>query len=184
MSKHVDLSSFNNSWFNKGASVFKIVLWYITNILILKSYFVPLSFVKVFTLRLFGAKIGKNVIIRPGVNIKYPWKLKIGNNCWLGENVWIDNLDYVTLSDNVCISQGAFLFCGNHNYKSESFDLMIGQIVIESGAWVGAKSIICPGVKVGSHAILSVGSLANKDLYPFCVYKGNPAVKCKERLLS
>ena len=184
MSKHVDLSSFNNSWFNKGASIFKIVLWYFTNILLLKSYFVPLSFVKVFTLRLFGAKIGKNVIIRPGVNIKYPWKLKIGNNCWLGENVWIDNLDYVTLADNVCISQGAFLFCGNHNYKSESFDLIIGQIVIESGAWVGAKSIICPGIKVGSHAVLSVGSLANKDLDSFCVYKGNPAVKSKERLLS
>lgn len=184
MSKHVDLSSFNNSWFNKGASIFKIVLWYFINILLLKSYFVPLSFVKVFTLRLFGAKIGKNVIIRPGVNIKYPWKLKIGNNCWLGENVWIDNLDYVTLADNVCISQGAFLFCGNHNYKSESFDLIIGQIVIESGAWVGAKSIICPGIKVGSHAVLSVGSLANKDLDSFCVYKGNPAVKSKERLLS
>ena len=139
---------------------------------------------KVFTLRLFGAKIGKNVIIRPGVNIKYPWKLKIGNNCWLGENVWIDNLDYVTLEDNVCISQGAFLFCGNHNYKLESFDLMIRQIVIESGAWLGAKSIVCPGIKVGSHAILSVGSLADKNLDSFCVYKGNPAVKCNKRVIS
>ncbi len=184
MTKQVDLSSFNNSWFDKGASIFKRVLWYTTNFLVLKSYLVPLSFVKVFTLRLFGAKIGKNVIIRPGVNIKYPWKLKIGNNCWVGENVWIDNLDYITICDNVCISQGAFLFCGNHNYKLESFDLMIGQIVIESGAWVGAKSIICPGIKVGSHAILSVGSLADKDLDPFYVYKGNPAVKCHRRILS
>lgn len=184
MTKQVDLSSFNNSWFNRGASVSKRVLWYITNFLILKSYFFPLSFVKVFTLRLFGAKIGKNVIIRPGVNIKYPWKLKIGNNCWLGENVWIDNLDYVTLEDNVCISQGAFLFCGNHNYKLESFDLMIRQIVIESGAWLGAKSIVCPGIKVGSHAILSVGSLADKNLDSFCVYKGNPAVKCNKRVIS
>ena len=103
-------------------------------------------------------------------------ELKIKIIVGLAKNVWIDNLDYVTLEDNVCISQGAFLFCGNHNYKLESFDLMIRQIVIESGAWLGAKSIVCPGIKVGSHAILSVGSLADKNLDSFCVYKGNPAV--------
>ena len=103
-------------------------------------------------MRLFGAKIGSNVTIKPGVNVKYPWKLKVGNNCWIGENVWIDNLDEVTLADNVCISQGAFLLCGNHNFKSSSFDLMLGPITIESGAWLGAKSIVCPGVTVASHA--------------------------------
>ena len=151
---------------------------------ILKSHIVPLSFPKVAILRLFGAKIGANVTLKPGVNIKYPWKLKVGNNCWIGENAWIDNLDDVTLEDNVCISQGAFLLCGNHDYKSTTFDLMIGPITIESGAWIGAKSIVCPGVSIGSHAILSVGSLANKDLEAYTIYKGNPAVKCKERIIE
>ena len=66
----------------------------------------------------------------------------------------------------LCFSR-RILFCGNHNYKLESFDLMIRQIVIESGAWLGAKSIVCPGIKVGSHAILSVGSLADKNLDSF-----------------
>ena len=184
MAKRVDLSTYNNSWFKKGASLFKRVLWHLANFFILKSHIVPLSFTKVVILRLFGAKIGSNVTIKPGVNVKYPWKLKVGNNCWIGENVWIDNLDEVTLADNVCISQGAFLLCGNHNFKSSSFDLMLGPITIESGAWLGAKSIVCPGVTVASHAILSVGSLANKDLEPYTIYKGNPAVKCKERIVE
>ena len=184
MAKRVDLSSYNNSWSKKVASLFKRALCHLANSFILKSHIVPLSFIKVAILRLFGAKIGSNVNIKPGVNIKYPWKLKVGNNCWIGENVWIDNLDEVTLSDNVCISQGAFLLCGNHNFKSTSFDLMLGPITIESGAWIGAKSIVCPGVTVATHAILSVGSLANKDLESYAIYKGNPAVKCKERVIE
>ena len=184
MAKRVDLSTYNNSWFKNDAGLFKRALWHLANFFILKSHIVPLSFIKVAILRLFGAKIGSNVTIKPGVNIKYPWKLKVGNNCWIGENVWIDNLDEVTLADNVCISQGAFLLCGNHNFKSSSFDLMLGPITIESGAWLGAKSMVCPGVTVASHAILSVGSLANKDLEPYTIYKGNPAVKYKERIIE
>ena len=184
MAKRVDLSTYNNSWFKNDASLFKRALWHLANFFILKSHIVPLSFIKVAILRLFGAKIGSNVTIKPGLNIKYPWKLKVGNNCWIGENVWIDNLDEVTLADNVCISQGAFLLCGNHNFKSSSFDLMLGPITIESGAWLGAKSMVCPGVTVASHAILSVGSLANKDLEPYTIYKGNPAVKYKERIIE
>ena len=183
MPNKVDLSSFNNSFFNKGASSFKIALWTITNNLILKNYLIPFSFFKVFFLRLFGAKIGKNVIIKPAVKIKYPWKLIVGNNCWIGENVWIDNLETVTIQDNVCISQGAFLFCGNHDFKSTSFNLMVDKINIESGAWIGAKSIVCPGVTIFSHAILMAGSFANKDLEPYTIYKGNPAKKYKERII-
>ena len=144
----------------------------------------PGTYWRKFILRIFGARIGKGGKIKTNIKISEPWHLSIGDHCWIGENVWIDNLDYVTLEDNVCISQGAFLFCGNHNYKLESFDLMIRQIVIESGAWLGAKSIVCPGIKVGSHAILSVGSLADKNLDSFCVYKGNPAVKCNKRVIS
>ena len=60
-----------------------------------RSWF-PISGFKRFLLRLFGAKIGKGVVIKPCVNIKYPWKLRIGNYVWIGENVWIDNLDTVT----------------------------------------------------------------------------------------
>ena len=81
-----------------------------------------------FLLRLFGAKIGKKVIIRPSVKVTYPWKLSIGDYSWIGEDVWIDNLEQVIIGSNVCISQGAMLLCGNHNYKKVTFDLIIGEI--------------------------------------------------------
>ncbi|MDZ7624210.1 MAG: hypothetical protein U5J96_07185 [Ignavibacteriaceae bacterium] len=89
----------------------------------------PNSF-KIFALRFFGAKVGKGVIIKPCVNIKYPWFLEIGDNVWIGEEVWIDNLGKVKIGNNVCLSQGALLLCGNHNYKKETFDLIVGDITL------------------------------------------------------
>ena len=71
--------------------------------------------------------------------------LTIGKNCWVGENVWIDNLDKVIISDNVCLSQGSMLLCGNHNFNKSTFD-NYGEIRLNEGVWVGAKSIVCPGV--------------------------------------
>lgn len=114
-------------------------------------------------LRLFGAQIGSGVIIKQFVNIKYPWRLKIGNNVWIGEYVWIDNLGEVTIENNVCVSQGVMLLCGNHNYKKQSFDLMVGDIILKDGSWVGAKSIICPGVTVESDSVISVGSVVSSS---------------------
>jgi len=129
----------------------------------------------------FGAKIGANVVIKPKVNIKYPWFLVVGNNTWIGEKVWIDNLTLVSLGANVCLSQGCFLLTGNHNYAISSFDLIVREISIEDGAWIGAQAIVCPGVKVGSHAVLTVNSVATSNLQAYNVYQGNPAKFIKIR---
>lgn len=175
-----DLSTYNNSWYRPGSSI-KRLIWYFVNEVFLRNPFNPSSGLKVVTLRLFGAKIGNNVVIKPKVNIKYPWKLTIGNHCWIGENVWIDNLAEVIIEDNVCISQGAFLICGNHNYKVSSFDLMVAPITLKEGSWIGAKSSVGPGVTVHSHAVLSLGSVASSDLESYHIFRGNPAVKIRER---
>lgn len=183
MHNRVQLNKYNNSWYQPGNPL-KRFLWYFVNVFILKNALNPSSKSRVLALQCFGAKIGKGVIIKPGVSIKYPWKLKIGDYCWIGENVWIDNLDQVTLHNHVCISQGAMLLCGNHNYKKTTFDLMIAPITLEDGAWVGAQAIVSPGVTIKSHAILAVGSIASKDLAPYSIYKGNPATKIKERFIE
>jgi len=151
------------------------------NAFIFKSSWLPVSAIKVILLRIFGASIGKGVNIKPCVNIKYPWKLSIGNDTWIGENVWIDNLDTTAIGANCCISQGALLLCGNHNYKKDTFDLMIGKILLEDGVWIGAKATVCPGVTCKSHAILSAGSVATKNLEPYSIYQGNPAIKVRDR---
>ena len=178
-----DLSLYDNSWYHIGAGNFKNILWYFCNILFVKCSLQPLSVIKARLLRLFGAKIGKGVVIKPGVNIKYPWNLSIGDYSWIGENVWIDNLAKVKIGNNVCISQGAMLLCGNHDYKRPTFDLMVKPIVIEDGAWVGAQSTVCPGVTMHLHSVLAVGSIASKDLMPYSIYRGNPAVKVAERVM-
>ncbi|HXB38930.1 MAG TPA: WcaF family extracellular polysaccharide biosynthesis acetyltransferase [Bacteroidia bacterium] len=179
MSK-TDLSSFNNNWYKPGAGFIVRFMWYCVNTCYFKSSF-PFNIVKIFWLKTFGAKIGKGVIIKPGVNIKYPWRLTVGNHVWIGEKVWIDNLGDVVIEDNVCISQGAFLLCGNHDYKKITFDLRVGNINLKQGAWIGAKSTVCPGVTVGSHSVLTVGSIATSDLEEYTIYQGNPAIAVKKR---
>lgn len=181
MKNKSDLSKYNNDWYSIGAITPKLVIWYFVNLCFFRGGWLPINGIKVFILRIFGAKVGQSVIVKPHVNIKYPWKLSIGNNVWIGENVWIDNLANVTVGDNVCISQGAMLLCGNHNYKKTSFDLMIGEIKLEEGVWAGAQSVVCPGVTMKSHSVLSVGSVATKDCEAYSIYQGNPAVKVKDR---
>ena len=127
--------------------------------------------------------MGIDCVIKPSVNIKYPWNLVLGNNVWVGENVWIDNLGKVEIGNDVCISQGAFLLCGNHDYSKSTFDLIVKPISVEEGCWIGAKSVVCPGVVMRSHSILTVGSIATNELDRDGIYKGNPAVKVKERII-
>src|SRR5688500_1251211 len=134
----VDLARYNNEWYSPGGNGIKRVIWYYVNAIIFHSSWIPINFIKVRLLRLFGATVGENVTIKPLVNIKYPWYLKIGNNVWIGENVWIDNLATVRVGDNCCLSQGAMLLTGNHNYKKTTFDLMVDGIILEDGVWIGA----------------------------------------------
>ena len=180
MINKTDLSKYNNSWYNPGSSI-KRVFWYLINILFFKNALFPFNGIKITLLKLFGAKIGSGVIIKPCVNIKYPWFLNVGNNCWIGENVWIDNLAMVNLGNNVCLSQGVILLIGNHNYSKSTFDLIVKPIILEDGVWIGANSVVCGGVTCHSHSVLSVSSVASKDLEAFGVYQGNPCIKIKIR---
>ncbi len=180
----VKLNEYNNSWYDPGAGNLKRVFWFATNILFFKSGWHMGSGWKRFLLKLYGARVGEGVVIKPGVNIKYPWNLEIGNYVWIGEKAWIDNLGKVTLCDNVCLSQDCLLLCGNHDYSSSAFDLRVGDIYLENGVWIGARATVGPGVRVGQNAVLAVGSVASSNLEPGKIYRGNPAVPVKERIIS
>ena len=181
--KQTQLNKYQNNDYNPGSSIKKTV-WYFTNMFIFKTLLPIPSSVKVKILRAFGAKVGKGVVLKPDVSIKYPWFLKIGDYCWIGENVWIDNLASVMIGNNVCLSQGSYLLTGSHNYTKETFDLMLGEITLEDGVWIGAKATVCPGVTCKSHSVLAVGSIATHDLDAYGVYQGNPAVKKRERIIK
>jgi putative colanic acid biosynthesis acetyltransferase WcaF len=132
-------------------------------------------------LKLFGARIGRGVVIKSGTLVKFPWRLMIGDHSWIGEGVWIDNLAEVTIGADCCLSQGAYICTGSHDWSRPSFDLMAKPVKICDGAWIAAQAVVGPGVTVGEGAVLGLGSTATKDLQAWCVYLGVPAGLVSER---
>ncbi len=180
---HTNLSQFNTGSYKAGAR-WRVLFWYPLNYFVFDSS-IPWPYsIKVGLLKLFGAKIGKGLIIKTNVRIKNPWRLSIGDNCWIGESAWIDNLEEVTIGSNVCISQGAMLLTGNHDYTQIDFAYRLDKITIEDGVWIGAQSVVCPGVTCLSHSILTVNSVATKNLDARCIYSGNPAMYVRQRKIS
>ena len=180
----VNLQAFTAGDFDKVAGKLKITVWYFVNALLVRASWNPFMGIKVALLRAFGAKIGKGLIIKNNVIIKFPWKLIIGDNVWLGENSWIDNLDYVTIGSNVCISQGALLLTGNHDYSVSSMPYLNAPIVIEEGVLVGAEVVVCPGVTMHVNSIATVGSVITKSTEIDGIYQGNPAVLVRKRRID
>jgi len=174
------LADFNNDDFDRGRPRLVEAAWRIVEGLLLNSW-LPGSTWRVWLLRRFGANVGQGVVIKPHVRVKFPWRLRIGNHCWIGEGVWIDNLAEVSIGSNCCISQGAYLCTGSHRWDKETFDLETRPIVIEEQCWVGAMARVGPGVTIGEGAVLTMGSTATSSLNPGWVYCGNPALALKQR---
>ncbi|MEO5911734.1 MAG: WcaF family extracellular polysaccharide biosynthesis acetyltransferase [Pelobium sp.] len=174
---------FDTKDFEHGASTLKQLLWYFCSALFFRSGLVPFSVVLVWLLKLFGAKIGKDVRVKPYIHIKFPWKLELGDHSWLAE-CYIENLAPVIIGKNCCVSQNAILMTGNHDYKSQSFDLITKPIILEDGAWIGANAFVVLGITVHSHAVLSAYSIATKNLDAYGIYQGNPAVKVRDRVFN
>lgn len=177
----VNLAQYNNSHFHPGAGLIKRLMWYGVNAVLMNSWLWPESRFKCAVLRFFGAKVGEGVVIKPCVNIKYPWHLQLGDHVWIGEGVWIDNLVPVRIGSHVCLSQNSFLLTGNHNYSDPAFALITKEITIEDGAWIGAASIVCPGVCVRKNSVLTVGSVLQKNSDENGIYRGNPAELIRQR---
>jgi putative colanic acid biosynthesis acetyltransferase WcaF len=177
---NTDLSTFTVGGYKAGPK-WKVILWYFFNYSILYSAFPWPQSIKKQLLILFGSKIGGGVIIKTRVRVKNPWRLVLGNNCFIGEGVWIDNLEDVWIGDNVCLSQGSMLLTGNHDYTKKDFAYRLGKIWLHNNVWIGANSVVCPGVTCKPNAVLDVNSVATKDLDEMKVYAGNPAVYVRQR---
>lgn len=179
----VKLAQFRNGWYHPGRSFPVQAAWFFLGLPLLRSALLPSSRLRVSLLRLFGAKVGQGVVVKPGVRVKFPWRLSLGDHCWLGEDCWIDNLADVVLDDNVCISQGAYLCTGNHDWSDPSFGLIVKPIVLRSGSWAGARSMLAPGVVLGEGAILAAGAVAYKNIPAWEIHSGNPAAFVRQRHL-
>lgn len=176
-----DLSKYTKGNYSVGKNKIVQLLWYMVNHTVFMSAFFVSKGLKRFLLRLFGAKVGKCVVIKPCVNIKFPWRLSVGENSWIGEGVWIDNHDNIIIGKNCCISQGVLLETGSHNYKSLDFKLITAPITIHDGAWICAKSVVLPKTEIGKNVVLSASSVIQGNTEEGFIYRGNPAIAIKKR---
>ncbi|MBS7566465.1 WcaF family extracellular polysaccharide biosynthesis acetyltransferase [Mucilaginibacter sp. Bleaf8] len=177
----VKLGEFNSSGFNRGASKLKEVVWYIIKVLFFLTALPFPNSLKVALLKLFGAKVGKGLVIKPRVNIHFPWKLEIGEHVWIGEEAFILNFEKIVIGNNVCISQRAFLCGGNHDYRDPAMPYRNGPITLQNGAWIGACCFIGPGVNIGIDTVITATSVVTTNAGPNGIYRGNPAIYIKPR---
>ncbi|MCT0225927.1 WcaF family extracellular polysaccharide biosynthesis acetyltransferase [Synechococcus sp. CS-1328] len=159
-------------------------LWFCGGAPLLAARCLPGSAWRVALLRLFGARIGNGCRLKPGLRVTFPWRLSVGQHCWLGEDAWLDNLAMVTLSDRVCVSQGAYLCTGNHDFRSPGFEQRLGPISVGSDAWIAARAVLAPGTVVSPGAVICLGAVVSGDVPSGAILRGNPAVVVGQRLES
>ena len=181
------MTSVRNNLFNakdgldRGRSKYVEALWYLTKMIFFLSAWPWPSSLRSNLLRLFGADVGSGVVIKPRVNILFPWKLTIGNYSWIGEEALLLNFERLSIGSHCCISQRTFICCGNHDYKSIDMKYKNSPIIIHDGAWIGAQSFIAPGVTIHKDAVVTAMSLVSQNLDPEYIYSGNPCKSIKKR---
>jgi len=176
-----DLSKFSLPENFRGKSAIYVQLWWIVETLLFKPS--PQVFYKwrCFLLRRFGAEIGKNVIIRPSVTITYPWKVKIGDYSWIGDDVVLYSLGDIEIGSNTVISQKSYICAGTHDYTEIDFPIRGEKIIIEDECWLATDVYVAPGIKIGKGTVVGARSSVFKDLPEGKVCIGSPAKVIKDR---
>lgn len=137
-------------------------VWLIISFLFFTTFFPWPSEIKVIILRVFGAQIGRGVIIRPNVYIKLPWNLSIESDVWIGYGVHLDNDELITIGGGSCLSQYTRIFTGSHDFRSTGFDFVGEQVKIGSRCWIAACCVVLPGVVIENENFYKAGTIIKK----------------------
>jgi putative colanic acid biosynthesis acetyltransferase WcaF len=141
----------------------------------------PLHSWRAFLLRLFGAQMGPDCHFYPRSKVWAPWNLICANQVTAGDGAEIYNPAPVTLGSHAILSQDAYVCAATHDYDNPAFPLIAYAMNIGAYAWICARASVAPGVNVGEGAVLGLGSVATRNLDPWTVYAGVPAIKVKDR---
>ena len=157
------------------------MLWWITYSLFFRTSLQPFYRWRRFLLRCFGAKIGKKVLIRPTARITYPWKVKIGDYSWIGDEVQLYSLGDITIGSHTVISQRSYICTGTHDYESESFDIHAYPITIGDHCWVATDVFVSPGITIENGAVVGARSTVVKNINAYTINIGSPSKEIKTR---
>ena len=149
----------------------RLGLWFFIQHLFLKAPVLPSKFRRLL-LRLFGASVGSGVLIRRGVRVHFPWNLEIGDDCWIGEEVWFINHEKIKIGSNVCISQRSIICSSGHDYRFASLEYSHKPIEIKDGAWICLDAKVLSGVTIGECSVVSAGEVARKSVPDYSMLVG------------
>jgi putative colanic acid biosynthesis acetyltransferase WcaF len=166
----------------RGKNAFTVQLWWIVQGVFFRNSPQFMYGFRRFLLRLFGAKIGKKVILRPTVRTTYPWKVKIGDYSWIGDDVVLYSLGEIEIGNNVVISQKSYICTGSHDYLKSTFDIYAKKIIIKDECWLATDVFIAPGVTIHKGTVIGSRSSVYKNLPANKICLGSPAKVLRNRI--
>ena len=170
----MDLTKYDQSWFDRGRPGWYILFWWLVQGVLFPLSLHPCNGFRGWLLKLFGAKIGQGVVIRPTARFTYPWKINIGDYSWIGDDVVLYSLDRIAIGNNCVISQKSYLCTGSHDLQDPAFKLITAPITIADGVWIAADCFIAPGITLGQDVVVGARSSVFKDQPSGQVCWGNP----------
>ena len=170
----VDLERYDSP-FDRGRSAVTVIIWEMVQSILIRGSLHHMYAWRRFWYRLFGARIGRGVLIRRTVTCKYPWRVTIGDHAWIGDEAHLYSPDRIEIGPSAVVSQQAYLCTGTHDRRDPRFGLITKPIVVGAGAWVGLGALVMPGVTVGEGAVVGARSVLTRDAQPWTVYAGQPA---------
>jgi putative colanic acid biosynthesis acetyltransferase WcaF len=176
-----DLSTFSLPPGFRGRSAFVVQLWWLVQATLFRCSPQFLYGWRRFLLRLFGASIGEHVLIRPTARVQFPWKLRVGDWSWIGDDVVLYSLGQIAIGPHAVVSQRSYICAGSHSYLSKGFDIVAKPVTIESEAWIATDCFVAPGVTIGRGAVVGARSTVLTDMPSGMVCVGSPAVAIKPR---
>lgn len=156
------LQDFTGVGYDKGRSRGWQIAWWVVSHTVFQPWWCPARFRPVI-LRMFGAEVGRGCNIRNGVKIHWPWKLELGDHCWVGEGAWLLNLEPITIQEQVCISQEAVLCTGSHRRRDPAFKYDNAPISVGAGAWVAIRAIVLRGATVPADGLVPAGGVFQRE---------------------
>lgn len=171
----VDLRKYDQSNFDRGRSSWFVLLWWLVQAVAFPISPHNFNGFRCFVLRLFGAKIGKGVLIRPTARFTYPWKVEIGDYSWIGDDVVLYSLEQIRIGCHCVISQKSYLCTGSHDIQDSAFGLKTAGISLGNGVWIATDCFIAPGVQIGANAVIGARSSVFSNIPAQQVCWGTPA---------